>query len=337
MKAIRALPGARVIVLNHPRDVHDRFIPFAETNFNAATGENLRGFEFGFDAVELINSGALRSDWRQVYHDWFGLLNYGYRIIGVGASDSHDVSRFIVGQGRTYIQCQNDTPAALNIDLACENLRHGRALVSLGLLTQMKIDDRFTVGDLATGLGENILVTITVLAPTWISADHVELYANGALLREQAIQPNSKGAEKAVIRWTMPRPIHDVHLVAIATGPGVTSPHWAIPRPYQPTSRVWEPRVIGSTNPIWVDGDRDGKFTPARAYAKGVVQQHGSDPAKLVPALAAFDEAVAAQAASLCQAAGMDVRSLEFARHLQTATDAVQKGFANFVRTIPPN
>jgi hypothetical protein len=104
MENIRTTPGVQVITLNHPRDVHTGFCPFAETNFNAQTGENLRGFEFEFNAVELINSGALRTDLMQVFHDWFALLNYGYKIVGLGGSDSHDVSRFIVGQGRTYIR-----------------------------------------------------------------------------------------------------------------------------------------------------------------------------------------------------------------------------------------
>src|SRR6185503_7492714 len=69
MENIRGTPGVQFVVLNHPRDVHTGFCPFAETNFNAQTGENLRGFDFEFNAVELINSGALRTDLMQVFHD----------------------------------------------------------------------------------------------------------------------------------------------------------------------------------------------------------------------------------------------------------------------------
>lgn len=259
MENIRATPGVQVIVLNHPRDLHSGFIPFAETNLNSATGENLRGFEFEFDAVELINSGALRSDLMQVFHDWFGLLNYGYRITGVGASDSHDVSRFIVGQGRTYIFCKDDDPAKIDVREACANLRAGRALISLGLLVDMKVQDRFRVGDLATGLPDRFDVAVTVSAPKWSKADRVELYANGVKIREGSSHQ---------MRWTLDRPAQDAHLIAIASGPGLTSPHWAIPKPYQPSSKVWNSRVLGATNPIWVDGDGDGKFTPLRLQKK---------------------------------------------------------------------
>ena len=336
MEAIRAMSRVQVIVLNHPRDTHNNFIPFASTNFNAATGENRRGFEFGFNAVELINSGALRTYWMQVYQDWFALLNHGYRMTGVAASDSHDVSRFIVGQGRTYIRSTTDDPAAINVTNTCDNLLRGHALVSLGLLTQMSIEDRFGVGDLATNLGESIHLTITVLGPTWTSPDRVELYGNGILLREQILKPSSKAGEKARLKWTLPRPRHDCFLVAIASGPGVISPHWAIPRPYQPTSPLWEPRVIGSTNPIWVDGDGDGQFTSAHSYAIKLVEQNGSSPDSLLPALRDYDEAVATQAAGLCEAAGKDVRAPEFSQALQNAPGAIQRGFASFIATILP-
>src|SRR5256884_197136 len=110
MKELRATPGVRVVVLNHPRNIHSNFQPFAEKNFNPVTGENRRGFEFSFDAVEVVNSSALQSDLMLTFRDWFALLNYGYRVTAVGSSDCHDVSRYIVGQGRSYVRCGDATP-----------------------------------------------------------------------------------------------------------------------------------------------------------------------------------------------------------------------------------
>ena len=263
MENIRATPGVQMIVLNHPRDVHSGFSPFAETNFNAQAGENRRGFEFEFNGLELINSGALRSDLMQVFHDWFGLLNYGYKVVGVGASDSHDVSRFIVGQGRTYVACDDSDPGKINVNEAMKNLREGKALISLGLITTLKVDERFSVGDLATGVGKQIKVQSEVWGPSWVRADHIELFANGRRIAEQAI-PAAAHPQKYSATWTIPNPGKDFHLVVIATGPGVRSPHWGIPRPYQASSPVWNPRVLGATNPIWVDADGDGRFTPLR-------------------------------------------------------------------------
>jgi hypothetical protein len=101
MEAIRSAPGERAVVLNHPRDLHAGFRPFDPANFNAVTGEMREEFPIGFDAVEAINSGAMQTDPMRPFRDWMALWNHGDRITAVGASDSHDVSRFLVGQGRT--------------------------------------------------------------------------------------------------------------------------------------------------------------------------------------------------------------------------------------------
>jgi len=330
MAAMRATPNVRVVVLNHPRNVHNNFQPFAATNFNSVSGENKRGPEFTFDAMELMNSSAQQSDYLLVYRDWFALLNYGYRITAVGSSDGHDVSRYIVGQGRTYVACPDANPGQLDVPAACSNLLAGRALVSMGLLADLSVDGRFGVGDLATNLGEQVRVSVRVLGPSWVGATNVSLYANGTKVRERELA----GAigTNATVTWTLPRPAHDVHLVAIATGPAVTAPYWAIPRPYQPTSRQWTGRVIGSTNPIWLDADGDGRFTAARVYARKLIEQHGQTPARLLPALERYDEAVAAQAASLC--AGQGAKLEAFSAALGSAAPQVQRGFSAFDSTL---
>jgi len=317
--ALRATPGVRVVVLNHPRNVHNNFQPFAATNFNAVSGENKRGPDFQFDAMELLNSSAQQSDYMLVYRDWFALLNYGYRVTGVGSSDSHDVSRYIVGQGRTYIETDDADTARIDVAAACSNLLAGRALVSMGLLARMTVNDRFRVGDLVTNVGDQLRVSVNVAAPSWSSATRVELFANGVRVRERApgilpgqsaVTSKGSGLTGAATRqdaggtfgveWVLPRPAHDVYLIVIATGPGVDAAFWATPKPYQPTSPGWTNRVVAVTNPIWVDADGDGRFMPARGYAKHLVEKHGRELARLLRALADFDEAVAAQAASLC-------------------------------------
>jgi hypothetical protein len=331
MTALRATPQVRVVVLNHPRNFHNNFQPFAANHFNAVTGENLRGPEFSFDAMEVLNSSAQQSDFMLVYRDWFALLNHGYRVTAVGSSDGHDVSRYIVGQGRTYIACPDGHPDRIDVGTACSNLLTGRALVSMGLLTDMTVNERFKVGEVATNLGAEVRVTVRVLGPPWVSATNVWLFANGHQVREQALAHEHDGT----VTWTIARPKHDVHLVAIATGPGITATYWAIPRPYQPSSPRWEGRVIGSTNPIWLDGDGDGRFTAARAYAKRLFSEHGTDPAKLVSALSDFDEAVAAQTASFCAAAGQSPSVPAFVEVLKAGAPHVQRGFHAFATTQP--
>jgi hypothetical protein len=331
IQGMRATPGVQVITLNHPRDLHG-LIPLSATNFNPVTGEHLRSVDFGVDALEVITSGAMQSDIHLLYRDWFALLNRGYKVAAVGSSDTHDVSRFILGQGRTYVKSDDRNPAAINIDEVCKGFRSGKVLVSLGLLTQMTVNGKFEVGDLATGLGPELTVTVSVSGPSWVTADRLELYANGVKIRDEPLAPK-QGVEKANVTWKISRPSHDVHLVAIATGPGTRAPFWEIPRPYQPSSPVFESRVIGSTNPIWVDGDGDGKFSPARLYAQVLVKRVGLEPGPLVAALANYDEAVAVQAARVCQDNGRDIRSAEYAKAFQSGTDAVKNAFQRLTDT----
>ena len=342
MESIRATPGTQIVVLNHPRDTHANFQPFAATNFNPLSGENLRGSKFTFDALEVINSGAQQSDWMLPFRDWFAILNHGCRVTAIAASDSHDVSRFIVGQGRSYLAGDDLDPGHVDVARACECIRRGRVLVSLGLFTKMMLDGHFGVGDLATDLGNTIQVQVEILAPSWIEADQVELFANGFKIQESRLERHSanrparagSGPWRRTVSWSMRRPAHDVYLVAIASGPGVTEPYWPIARPFQPSSLAWEPRVIGATNPIWLDGDGDGKFTSARGYAEKLLDQLGPGPTRLLPELENYDEAVCVQAASLCQSAGRDVRGEEYVSALKTASGSVQRAFAAYSATL---
>jgi hypothetical protein len=332
LPAIRATPGVGVVILNHPRSVHSDFVPFGPGELDAVTGTPRRGRPFGFDAIELVNSGALQSDPMLVYRDWFALLNHGHRIAGVGASDSHDVNRFIVGQGRTYVACRDSDPGRIDVGAAVRSFREGRLLVSMGLLVRLTVDGRYGPGDLATRLGPKVRVEATVLGPSWARADRLELFANGVKLREEALEDPGRGGEKARRLWILPRPAADTHLVAIATGPCTTGLHWPIPRPYQPSSPAWKPRVMASTNPIWIDADRDGRFTPPRQTAARLIEGARGDVARLVAELGRLgDEAVALQAAALLRAAGRapapgGPEGLGAA--LAGAPEAVRRGFA---------
>jgi hypothetical protein len=210
----------------------------------------------------------------------------------------------------------------------------------MGLLVQLTVEDKFVAGDIATGLGKDVHVKVSVLGPSWVTATNVALFANGLKVREQTLattsSPGARAAKSGVqaeLTWTLSRPSHDVHLVAIATGPAVTAPFWAIPRPYQPTSPKWEGCVIGSTNPILLDADGDGSFSSAHDYARRLVAGHSGKPADLVAALRDFDEAVAAQAASLCAAAGRQTGEGDFADALKSAAPPTRRGFAAYAET----
>jgi hypothetical protein len=257
---IREKLGRPVVILNHPRDLHSAYRPFDPAHFDPLTGESVEGWAFEADGMEVVNSGALQSDPMRLYRDWFALLNRGYRVTPAGSSDSHDIGRKIVGQGRTYIACDSRDPARIDAGVAVENFRKGRVLVSMGLLTEIKVNGRYGPGDLVPR-ERTLRVSIQVRGPSWTSVDRVTLYANGLPAKEARVSGDKKGGLKWQGTWNLPSPGYDLHLVAIATGPGVTQPFWRIPKSYQPESPDWRPYVIGSTGAVWIDADGDGKVT----------------------------------------------------------------------------
>jgi hypothetical protein len=325
-----ATPGVRVAVLNHARDLHAGTRPFGLEHFNAAVGENLDGWPLRFNAMECVNSGATQTDPLRLFHDWMTLLNRGQRVTPIGASDSHDVTRYIVGQGRTYIRCDDGDPAHIDVGAAVNSLLAGRVMVSYGLAAELTVSGKYQSGDLAALSGDELEVALRVLGPHWVEASRARLYLNGQLLREEPIAP-SAGQElplgvKWRATWKIPRPRHDAHLVLIALGPGIEEPYWPTAKPYQPASPDWRPRVLGAGGAVWLDGDGDGRLSTPRDYARRALAASNGDPAKLVSALSAYDAAVAAQAAELYRRAGGALFSDSFAAALDAAAPQARKG-----------
>jgi hypothetical protein len=324
LRGIRATPGVQVITLNHPRDLHSGFIPLGATNFNPVTGRHIRLTNEVFDALEVITSGAMQSDLYLLYRDWFALLNRGHRIMSVGSSDTHDVSRFILGQGRTYLAAPDEDAAHIDINTACRSLKAGRASVSFGLFADMDVAQKFHLGDLATDLPDEFIVTVHADAPSWTWVQKVELFANGVKIREtDYLQPRVRLRRSS--GFVLNRPFHDLYLVGIATGPGITAPFAETPKPYQPSSKTFTPKVLASTNPIWIDGDGDGKYTSPRGYAEQLVKDYGSNPERLFTALAPYDEAIIIQTLALCRERGADLRNRTLQAAAKDATPAIQK------------
>ena len=292
---IRDVAGAPIVVLNHGRDEHGGFRPLGAARHIEIAGEDLAGWTLPANAMEVVNSGAVMTDALALPRLWMGLLNRGVILTPVGSSDSHDVARYIVGQGRTYVRCEDRDAGRIDVPQAVESVRRGRTMVSYGLLAQLEVTGK---------AGESLLpkdaldVRIRVQGPGWTEARRVALYVNGALVREEAIADGTKAGLKWEGTWQLPKPMHDVHLVAIATGPGVRAPFWATAKPYQPTSMEFVPYVLGISGPVFVDADGSGSFESAFEYARREVSAAG-DIRELVARLGRHDGAVAVQAASL--------------------------------------
>ena len=240
-----------MIILNHARDIHSGTRPFGPKWQNGAVGENLKGWKLQSNAMEVLNSGATQTDTLELMRDWMTQLNRGNFLTPVGCSDSHDVNRYIVGQGRTYIRCDDKDPANIDRNVAIDNFLKGRVMVSFGLLTEMTVNKKYHPGDLVPVSKDEkkLTVNLRVLGPHWVNASRIQLYSNGQLLREKNIK-DFKSSQKGVKwsgQWEIEIPRHDVHLVAIATGPGIEKSYWKTAKPYQPTSPNFVSEIMGAS------------------------------------------------------------------------------------------
>lgn len=327
---LQQTPGVKIAILNHARDLHSGVRPFGPALHNAVVGENLDGWPFRFQGMEVVNSGATQTDPLRLFHDWMGLLNHGHQVTPVGSSDSHDVARHFVGQGRTYIRCDDRDPGQLDVDAVVNNFLQGRVMVSYGLLTELTVNEKYSSGDLATVGTGDVRLNLRILGPHWVNADRIQLYSNGTLIRDELVKANKSDDRPPGVQWTghwmIPRPRHDVHLVAIATGPGVKGPWWRSAKPYQPTSTDPGTQVIGCSGAVWIDGDGDGHRTSARESAKHLVKEF-KDFGQLCKRLSEYDEAIAAQTAHLLRTSGVSLQDEKLRTAIRQAATSVQSGF----------
>ncbi|WP_439581336.1 CehA/McbA family metallohydrolase [Dyadobacter bucti] len=319
-----------IVILNHARDFHNNFQPFGPKRYLSVAGIDLDGWQLPVNAMEVFNSGSQQKDVMQLYRDWFGVLNHGSFITPVGSSDSHDVMRYLVGQGRTYIR---DTAfsSARNIDInhAAEQFLAGRVSVSFGLLTEITVDKKYGPGEILP-VSRKVNVLVRVLGPSWTGADKISLYANGQKIREARIDPKNSKIIKWEGTWEIPVKMQDTYLVAIAEGPDPGRPFWMIPNPYSRTSSAWNPRVIGSTGAVWLDCDKDGKRTSAFGYARQLTDIPDLKIPKLLKQLENFDQSVIIQVAAILNEQNK-LSGTEFSGALKHASQKVQKGVREFL------
>lgn len=297
---IRGTPGVEIAVLNHARDIHNGLRPFGAEWFNPVAGTFANPALNQFDAMEVINSGAVLRDPLRLPRDWMAVLNAGHQKTPIGSSDSHDVSRYIVGQGRTYVRSKSSDAGNIDVAAAMQSLRHGQVAVSYALLVDLQLhdDDKWKIPFKPTTTEWR--AKLRVLGPHWARASKVQLYGNGQLLREESIETSAdKTNERGVLwqaEWKLPLPKHDTILVAVALGPGITEPYWATAKPYQPTSLDFEPYTLAVTGPILFNCDAQPKFCTPRDLGTQIVERARGDLSEMIRLLAGYDAAVAAQA-----------------------------------------
>ena len=111
-------------------------------------------------------------------------------------------------------------------------------------------------------------------------------------------------------------------------------PFWPLAKPFQPMSENWQPRVIGISGAVWIDGDSNGKRNSARDYAAELVKNYQSDFHSLIKALNHYDEAVASQAAIMLWENKVDLTGQAIQHALQDGNQSTTTGFSSALKDI---
>ncbi len=328
---IRATPSVKVVILNHAQDTHNGFRPFDLKHHIGIAGKSGLGWSFPANAMEVINSGSQQTDPRELYKNWMGMLNRGFTLTPVGSSDAHEVSRFLVGQSRTYIRGSKQHNAKIDMEEAISNFAAGKVTVSFGLLTEIIVDSLYGPGDLVPAAGP-VQVSVRVMGPGWAQADHVSLYANGQKIRDIQFPQKKTGGLQWQGKWVLPNLAHDVFLVAVAEGRGTQRPFWPIARPYQHTLPIFNPMIMGLTGAVRIDADGDRRFTSAYHYAMALWDSCGKDVKTFIRSLAPYDRSVAIQAGAVMDEQGIRLTGPDMAKTLSLASVKVREGVLEYIK-----
>ena len=301
--------GAKVVILNHPRWPTLAKCPFTEFGLNRLSGEFRDQPTFPFDAVELANALVPQPDPLYIVRDWLALLNRGYRVTGVGASDTHTVGD-PPGQARSYVPSRTDDPARIDVEEACGHFRRGELSMSLGIFADVWVNGLWKMGQTHTLPDEDVRVTLRVAAPSWVTPRVAIVFLNG---REVARKPVLARAPKQPtdtrIEFRLPRPKHDAHLVCAVVGDGVNHPAWTTKEKF----------TLAVTNPVYLDADGDGHYSSPFAQAQAALARAGESlDAQWAAALAAED-AVAIQMLSLMRQRWPAEKQADLERRIRAA------------------
>jgi hypothetical protein len=257
LRDVRRHGPTALITVNHPR--LGKMGYFSIAGFDPRTalfGRSRVSFEF--DAIEVMN-GSKHGSFEavdRVMTDWFGLLQNGRRVTAVGNSDTHGIALSHAGYPRNYVRMDEVGPAVDGERLAAA-MREGSSFFSSGPFIEASIDDK-SFGQLARAVEGKVTLAVRVRAAPWISVARLRIYANGRPVTDLPIAP-SEAVERYSEKLELEM-LDDAFVVVRVDGDRELPPV---------VGGVSGGKLfpIAVSNPIFVDGDGDGRWTARRGGA----------------------------------------------------------------------
>jgi hypothetical protein len=284
LDAYAALPGSPILQLNHPRGI--QFGPREPLLRGAHALFSTRGYSpsaaldtpvnvwlvtpgpsgtrpLDFDAIEVANRFS-REGWLDVRADWFSLLNQGFFLTGTANSDSHALEVERAGFPSNLVHMTPPAAGeALDASAFVDAIRAGRVTASNGPVLDLSVagTDGRTAGPGEMAGGAGLVATVRVRAAAWVPCPVVRLVVNG-VAQEVTLPERDAVALDETYTWPLD-PGEDAWVLAEAGEPmallesGASAP---LPEPWAWILPEYEP--LAFTNPVRLDVDGDGVFTP---------------------------------------------------------------------------
>ena len=260
----------------------------------AATAGDTGLFDPSFTALEIINGLSGSNAPNAALNDWFAFLQRGFNPTATAVSDTHTRFNGGVGSPRTWVQvgAASEAPASFSPEGFATAINAGKAIGGNGPF----ISARAVAGAKSAGVGELLSLQsgatfgleVTVQVPTWFSFDSIELYSNigGTDARSgEAVSVLPTPTAKIAVDLSAETPVPGAHDPSNAAA---TDRRYLVTRTFDLSASgdAWyviivrgagnaypillDPEVGAEafTNPIYVDGDGDGKYTAPATFQK---------------------------------------------------------------------
>ncbi len=225
--------------------------------------------------------------------DWYMLLRHGRKIIGTANSDSHGLEAE-PGAPRTYVHFDVDHPSDVDARELVPSFERGNIYGTNGPTIDLRVGGA-AIGSTINASSGAVLVEVGVRGPKWVHVDSVDILVNGAVVHSESVSVDYAGLNEES-GWAF----NFQHSVAITQDSFITvEAHGndslfpvVVPADQAPVqfnevvgaiggafggafgssvsigpSWVTQATPFAFTNPVWVDANGDGVWTPLTPLA----------------------------------------------------------------------
>jgi hypothetical protein len=216
---------------------------------------------------------------------WFTLLDRGHKATGIGASDTHHLSGDEPGYARTllYVGEGKDTFGGFSRRDIVAATRNHHAITTNSAFIDMHVGTA-KIGDTVNDTRASIPVEITVRAPSWGKPDTLVVYMNSATVQTIPIPDGTNFTTTVMVSptadsWVVAEvtgkqnmfpvvvpvefPPLDATVLISALSAGLDLSSLPLASALKP-ARLHTATPYAITNPIWIDHDGNGTWTPPK-------------------------------------------------------------------------